>query len=89
MIFQCTKLHLFIQVQRFVSCLHKTKYETVNSPPSSLFFSFTKLVLIKIVLPLKIYQHTKSHGPTLNGESFASTSEVQPSTILEHMKLRS
>jgi hypothetical protein len=27
MIFHCTKLHLYIQVQRFVSCLHKTKYE--------------------------------------------------------------
>jgi hypothetical protein len=43
----------------------------------------TKMVLLKVVQPLKIYQYTKFHGPTLNGESFASTSEVLTSTILE------
>jgi hypothetical protein len=32
---------------------------------------------------LKIYQHTKFHGPTLTGASFASTSEVWTSAILE------
>jgi hypothetical protein len=40
------------------------------------FFVFDKNGLIKDVHPLKIYQHTKFHGPTLTGASFASTSEV-------------
>jgi hypothetical protein len=34
------------------------------------------MVLLKVVHPLKIYQYTKFHGPTLTGASFASTSEV-------------
>jgi hypothetical protein len=40
------------------------------------FFVFDKMVLLKDVDPLKIYQYTKFHGPTLTGASFASTSEV-------------
>jgi hypothetical protein len=34
------------------------------------------MVFLKVVHPLKIYQYTKFHGPTLTGASFASTSEV-------------
>jgi hypothetical protein len=34
------------------------------------------MVSLKVVHPLKIYQHTKYHGPTLTGASFASISEV-------------
>jgi hypothetical protein len=37
---------------------------------------------------LKSYQYTKFHGPTLTGASFASTSEVWTSAILEWWKLR-
>jgi hypothetical protein len=42
------------------------------------FFVFDKngLVLLKVVHPLKIYQHTKFHGPTLAGARSASTSEA-------------
>jgi hypothetical protein len=40
------------------------------------FFVFDKMVLLKVVNPLKSYQYTKFHGPTLTGASFASTSEV-------------
>jgi hypothetical protein len=47
------------------------------------FFVFDKMVPLKVVHPLKIYQYAKFHGPTLTGESFASTSEVWTSTILE------
>jgi hypothetical protein len=39
------------------------------------FFS-TKMVLLKVARPLKVYQYTKFDGPTLTGASFASTSEV-------------
>jgi hypothetical protein len=37
---------------------------------------------------LKIYHYTKFHGPTLTGASFASTSEVWTSAILEWLKVR-
>jgi hypothetical protein len=46
------------------------------------------MVSLKVVHPLKIYQYTKFHGPTLTGASFASTSEVRTSAILEWLKLR-
>jgi len=36
------------------------------------FLFFAKVVLLKVVHPLKIYQNTKFHGPTLSGASFAS-----------------
>jgi hypothetical protein len=42
---------------------------------------------LKVVHPLNIYQHTKFHGPTFTGASFASTSEVSTSAILEWLKL--
>jgi hypothetical protein len=40
------------------------------------FFYFDKMILLKVVHPLTIYQFTKFHGPTMIGASFASTSEV-------------
>jgi hypothetical protein len=40
------------------------------------FFVFEKMVLLKVVHPLKIYEYTTFHGPTLTGASLASTSEV-------------
>jgi hypothetical protein len=51
-------------------------------------FFLTKMVLLKVAHPLKIYQYTKLHGPTLTGASFASTSEVLTSAILEWLKVR-
>jgi hypothetical protein len=38
-------------------------------------FVFDKNGLIKSCYPLKVYQYTKFHGPTLTGAGFASTSE--------------
>jgi hypothetical protein len=40
------------------------------------FLFLTKMVSLKVVHPLKIYQYTKFHGTTLTGASIASTSEV-------------
>jgi hypothetical protein len=40
------------------------------------FWFFTKMAWLKVVLPLKIYQHAKFYGPVLTGESFAPTSGV-------------
>jgi hypothetical protein len=53
-------------------------------PPAILFFF---IFLLNIVHPLKIYNHTKFHGSTFTSKSFASTSEVWMSTILEWLKL--
>jgi hypothetical protein len=39
------------------------------------------MVLLKVFHPLKIYQHTKFHGPTLTGSNFAFTSEFLKSAI--------
>jgi hypothetical protein len=52
------------------------------------FLFLTKMVLLKVVHPLKIYQYTKFRGPTLTGANFASTSEVWTSAILECLKVR-
>jgi hypothetical protein len=48
----------------------------------------TNTVPLKVVSPLKIYQHTKFHGPELTGSGFASNSEVWKSAILGRLKLR-
>jgi hypothetical protein len=61
---------------------------TFKRPPCSYFLFLTKMVLLKVAHPLKIYQYTKFHGPTLTGASFASTSEVWTSAIFEWLKVR-
>jgi hypothetical protein len=48
----------------------------INRLPCSYFSLFAKMVVLKVVHRLKIYQNTKLHGPTLSGTSFAFTSEV-------------
>jgi hypothetical protein len=53
----------FVWVQRFMSRLHKTKYEfnLSTSLHFRIFFSFfTKTNLLKVIRLLKIYQHNKS-----------------------------
>jgi hypothetical protein len=40
------------------------------------FLLLTKMILLKVVHPLQIYQYTKFHSPTLTGANFESTSEV-------------
>jgi hypothetical protein len=37
-------------------------------PSMLVFLVFQESGLVKVVLPLKIYQYTKYHGPTLTGE---------------------
>jgi hypothetical protein len=58
-----------------MSCLLKTTYElsTFNSLHVLIFF---KVVFLKVVHPLKIYQHTKFYDTTLTGANIAYTSEV-------------
>jgi hypothetical protein len=59
-----------------------------NIQTAAMFVFFTEMILLKVVHPLKIYQYTQCHGPTLNGASFASISEVWTSAILEWLKVR-
>jgi hypothetical protein len=55
-----------VEVQRLMISLHKTKFElTFNRPSCSYFSFFAKVVSLKVVHPLKIYQNTECHGPTL------------------------
>jgi hypothetical protein len=56
--------------------------------PCSYFLFWTKMVSLKVGHPLKFYQCTKFHVPTLTGASFASISEVWTSAILEWLKVR-
>jgi len=65
-------------VQSFTSCLHKKNID-FNFQPLSTFvvWIFIKIVSLEVVHPLKIYQHTKYHGPTLNGKNFASPQKFE------------
>jgi hypothetical protein len=86
----------------YYSTVHLSKYNgswvvstkqtmNINIQTAAMFVFFlflTKIILLKVVHPLKIYQYTKFHGPTLTGASFASTSAVLTSAILEWLKVR-
>jgi hypothetical protein len=76
---------LFVWVHR--SAWNKTCILNVNRLPCSYFWLVTKMVLLKTIHPLKTNPHTKCHGPALTSASFASTSEVWTSAILEWLKL--
>jgi hypothetical protein len=58
--------------------LHKVKYVFKHATARHVrIFGFSqKLVLLKLVQPLKIFQNTKFHGRKLTGESFGFTSVV-------------
>jgi hypothetical protein len=60
--------------------LHKVKYvlklSTTFRVPFFSFFLFAKLVLLKVVYPLKICQQSKFHGLTLTSASSAFTTAV-------------
>jgi len=86
-IFHCTKPHLSkCNSSRvvFIKPIVNFKFQ-----PSAVFVFLVsrKNGVIKVVHPLKIYQDTKFHGPTLTGASFASTSKVWTSAILEWLQL--
>jgi hypothetical protein len=48
----------------------------INSPPCSYFRFSAKMVLLKVVHPLKICQNTKFHGPAFTDASVVFTSEI-------------
>jgi hypothetical protein len=87
MISYYTKVHLSKCNGSWVVSTKQTMNFNFQTAAMFVFF-FTKMVLPKVVHRLKIYQYTKFHGPTLTGASFASTSEVWTSAILEWSKIR-
>jgi hypothetical protein len=83
-----TKVHLSKCNGSWVVSTKQTMNFNIQTAVMFAFFVLTKMVLLKFVHPLTIYQYTKFHGPTLTGASFASTSEVWTSAILEWLKVR-
>jgi hypothetical protein len=87
MISYYTKVHLSKCNGSWV--VSKKQNMNFNIQTAAMFvFFLTKMILLKVVHPLKVYQYTKYHGPMLTGASFASTSEVWTSAILECLKAR-
>jgi hypothetical protein len=77
MISYYTKVHLSKCNGSWVVSSKQTMNFNIQTAAVFVFFLFlTKTLLLKVVHPLKLYQYTKFHGPTLTGASFASTSEV-------------
>jgi hypothetical protein len=84
-----TKVHLSKCNGSWVISRKQTMNFNIQTAGMFVFFLFlTRMVSLKVVHPLKIYQYTKFHGPTLTGASFASTPEVWTSAILEWLKIR-
>jgi hypothetical protein len=83
-----TKVHLSKCNGSWVVSTKQTMNFNIQTAAMFVFFVFDKNYLIKSCSSLKIYQYTKCHGPMLTGASFASTSEVWTSAILEWLKLR-
>jgi hypothetical protein len=81
-----TKVHLSKCIGSWVVSTKQNTNFNIQMAAMFVFF-LTKMVLLKVVYPFKIYQYTKFCGPTLAGASFASTSEVWTSAILECLKV--
>jgi hypothetical protein len=65
-IFQCAKLHLSNSKCKcsWVLSTNKTLILTLIRPPCSYFSFLVKVILLKLVYPLKIYHSTRFHGHT-------------------------
>jgi hypothetical protein len=70
MISYYTKVHLSKCNGSLVVSAEQTVNFSIQTAAMFVFFSLIKVVLLKVVHPLKIYQYTKFHGPTLTGASF-------------------
>jgi hypothetical protein len=75
------KVHLSKCNSSWVVSKKKLWILTFKRPPCSYSLFLTKMILLKVVHPLKIFQYTKFHGPMLTRASFVSTSEVWTSEI--------
>jgi hypothetical protein len=69
MISYYTKVHLFKWNGSWVVSTKQTMDFNIQTAAMFVFLFSTKMVLLKVVYPLNIYQYTQFHGPTLTGES--------------------
>jgi hypothetical protein len=76
MISYYTKFHLSKCNGSWVASTKQTMNFNIQLAAIFVVFVFDKNGLLKVVHPLKIYQYTKFHSPTLTSASFASTSKV-------------
>jgi hypothetical protein len=83
-----TEVHLSKCNGSWVVSTEQTMNFNIQTAIMIYFLFLKKMVLLKVVHPLKIYQYTKFHCPMLTGASFASTSDVWTSAILEWLKVR-
>jgi hypothetical protein len=88
MISYYTKVHLSKCNGSWVVSTKPNMNFNIQTAAVLVFFFLTKMVSLKVVHPLKMYQYSKFHGPRFTGASFASTSEDWTSAILECLKLR-
>jgi hypothetical protein len=88
MIYYYTKLHLSKCEGSWVVSTKQTMNFNIQLAAIFVFMFLTKIISLKVVHHLKIYQYIKFHGLSLTGASFASTSEVWTSAILEWLKVR-
>jgi hypothetical protein len=65
----------------------QNKMWILNFKCLSCSYIFAKVVLLKVVHPLKTYQRAEFHDPQWLVPSITSTSEVQMLAILEWLKL--
>jgi hypothetical protein len=72
----------------FLSPCYRMSILNFNSPPCFHYSFFAKVVSLKVVYPLRIYQNVTLHGPTLIGVNFTSTPKVWTSAILEWLQLQ-
>jgi hypothetical protein len=77
------RIQVLTEASMKVTAFYKIWVLTFNRPPCSHFWFFKKIVWLKLVHPLKIYDHTTFHDPTLTGANFAFTSEVRASIPFE------
>jgi hypothetical protein len=70
-------MHCSYKVQLFLSYLHKNINFNIQLLSKFVFdIVLQNWSYCELLVPLKIYQHTKCHGCVLTGASFSSTSEV-------------
>jgi hypothetical protein len=84
-IFHCAKLHLTKCNGSWILSIKYSVNFNFQPPAIFVFFIFllfaAKVVLLKVVYPLKICQHTKYHGPTLTGQIFHPPQQFENPTI--------
>jgi hypothetical protein len=65
MISYYTKVHLSKCNGSWVVSTKQSMNFNIQTAAMFIFLFLTKMILLKVVHPLKIYQYTKFHGPTL------------------------